>query len=185
MTDDLGLPAGGGSHLGSLGSSVQASGLAQGRGWAGTSWAHSEPGCPVMHYSGSTSRSDPHPLPEGSHGKIVCWGREEQDSPGRSTGDKGWSWTGIWPLPHKAGPHTHSLGRVGREGVTPGGCWTLRSGGGGVGWEVTWPADRTALAQWSVALQAVELWAGGLLAVHGPRLQGRHQAGQGRWKSSD
>lgn len=36
------------------------------------------------------------------------------DSPGRSIGDKGWSWTGSWHPLHKAAPHTHSLGRVAR-----------------------------------------------------------------------
>lgn len=37
-----------GSHFGRLGSSVQASGLAPGRGLAGTSQVHIEPGSPTM-----------------------------------------------------------------------------------------------------------------------------------------
>lgn len=128
-------------NLGRSGSSAQASALAPGRGWAGTSWVHSEPG-----------------------------------SSGRSIGDKDWSWTGSWPPPHKAAPHTHSLGRVPRmtgwsaesragrhhprEGMTPGRFWTLWGGGvggAGQGGEVTWPADGAALPRWGVALQAVEL----------------------------
>lgn len=103
-------------------------------------------------------------------------GKGWRDSPGRSIGDKDWSWTGSWPPPHKAAPHTHSLGRVPRmtgwsaesragrhhprEGMTPGRFWTLWGGGvggAGQGGEVTWPADGAALPRWGVALQAVEL----------------------------
>lgn len=56
----------------------------------------------------------------------TSWARSEPGSSGRSTGDKGWSWTGSWPLPRKAAPHTHSL--AGRWGSTPQvGCSSPRS----------------------------------------------------------
>lgn len=137
-----------GSHLGRSGSSAQASGPAWGRGWAGTSWARSEPGSSVTHpqlcclwlwlperAGWATGRGWREDL-SGTRPCEVCEGlksgrcgpgqarasQEEQglgkgagDSPGRSTGDKGWSWTGNWPLPRKAAPHTHSLGRVARK----------------------------------------------------------------------
>lgn len=96
------------------------------------------------------------------------------DSPGRSIGDKGWSWTGSWPPLRKTAPHTHSLGRVARmtgwsaesrvsghhprEGMTPSRHWVLQGrGDGGAGRVVTWPADGAALPRRGVALQAVEL----------------------------
>ena len=74
----LGVPPGKGqgSHLGRWDSSAQASGLVPGRGRAGTSWAHSEPGSSVTHQQLYCLRVL---LPESREGhRVGVWLKEWQ-----------------------------------------------------------------------------------------------------------